>query len=475
LVNPYNAVHYITHAKAQTHPDHLGALAALFGMRPAPASRCRVLEVGCGSGGNLIAMGVGLPDSEFVGIDLASDPIAEGQRTIAALGLRNVRLLTLDLMDIDAEFGSFDYVIAFGVFSWVPAAVRRKLLDLCAAQLAPQGIAFINYNAYPGFHLRAVARDLLRFHIAGIDDPEQAIGQAVALADTTLGIGMRDGEYGASLCHELDEIKKQSPDGIFHDTLAPENTAFYLHEFAGMLREHGLQYLAEAEFFTMQESIYGQPVREALRPFAADRIRKEQYLDFLRGRRFRQSLICHAGVPLEAEANAAYIRDLVFSCPARPDEEGRFRRALGVPIKPVHPLARAALLHMVDVWPRRLRFDEVRTGCAMEGDADDLADILLGCYSVGVIEAHASAPVIAVEPGARPRASPLARLQFADGTVAVNLHHKLVQIEEEEARRLVRMLDGTRGRGELAREFEISDEELGARLQSIGRVALLLE
>ncbi len=36
-----------------THPDRLAIVTTLFGMRP-PVNRCRVLELGCASGGNLI-------------------------------------------------------------------------------------------------------------------------------------------------------------------------------------------------------------------------------------------------------------------------------------------------------------------------------------------------------------------------------------------------------------------------------------
>jgi tRNA G46 methylase TrmB len=48
-----------------------------------------VLELGCASGGNLIPMAYGLPESEFVGIDYAARQIAEGQAAVAALGLDN--------------------------------------------------------------------------------------------------------------------------------------------------------------------------------------------------------------------------------------------------------------------------------------------------------------------------------------------------------------------------------------------------
>ncbi|MGH9645515.1 MAG: hypothetical protein ACRD4E_01750, partial [Bryobacteraceae bacterium] len=64
-------------------------------------------------------MGFELPNSEFVGLDSASVPIQNAQRMIERSGVRNVSVQTLDLMEIAHDFGTFDYIIAHGVYSWV--------------------------------------------------------------------------------------------------------------------------------------------------------------------------------------------------------------------------------------------------------------------------------------------------------------------------------------------------------------------
>lgn len=81
----YDEVLYPGYAYRQTHPDRLATMATLFGMTPAPVEGCRVLELGCGEGGNLIPMAFGLPRSQFLGIDLAQRPIQKGQAMVEAL------------------------------------------------------------------------------------------------------------------------------------------------------------------------------------------------------------------------------------------------------------------------------------------------------------------------------------------------------------------------------------------------------
>ena len=123
LSSGYDDIPYPGHAYPQTHPDRLATLATLFGMNPAPAHRCRVLELGCGNGSNLIPMALTSSNSRFLGIDLASKPIASGNELIAELALQNVEIRQQDLTEFDSV-EQYDYIIAHGLYSWVPPALQ---------------------------------------------------------------------------------------------------------------------------------------------------------------------------------------------------------------------------------------------------------------------------------------------------------------------------------------------------------------
>ena len=136
----YDQVPYPALSFSQSHPDSLAIMATLLGMTTAPVERCRMLELGCAVGGNLVPMAYALPDSEFVGIDSSASQITEGDAMIAALELGNITLKHLDILDVDPSLGQFDYIIAHGVYSWVPEAVRDKILQICKQNLAPNGV-----------------------------------------------------------------------------------------------------------------------------------------------------------------------------------------------------------------------------------------------------------------------------------------------------------------------------------------------
>lgn len=59
----YDDVPYLTRPRRATHPDSFAVVATLMGMTPAPVTACRVLELGCGTGGNLTPMAACLPKS----------------------------------------------------------------------------------------------------------------------------------------------------------------------------------------------------------------------------------------------------------------------------------------------------------------------------------------------------------------------------------------------------------------------------
>ncbi len=168
---PYDEVTYPGWPFPQAQPERLATLARLFGMAPADPAGCRMLELGCGDGGNALAVACAWPGARVVGIDLAPSAIDRGRALAAEAGIANVDLRVGDIARLPADLGEFDYVVAHGVYSWVPEPVRAALLDACRRHLAPQGVAFVSYNVLPGGHLRRMLREMLLMHVEEIEDP----------------------------------------------------------------------------------------------------------------------------------------------------------------------------------------------------------------------------------------------------------------------------------------------------------------
>jgi methyltransferase-like protein len=467
---PYDEIPYEGRPIEVTHPDGLGAVAALLGMRPAPPDRCRVLELGCTDGGNLIGMAVTLPGSRFLGIDLSPRQVADGQAVVRDLGLSNVELRAQSILEVDDTFGQFDYIICHGVYSWVPAEVRDKILSVCKRNLAPEGVAYVSYNALPGWHLWGPLRDLARFHARRFDGAAERTRQVRAILNLIAGSVADSNEvYHAALRGQVEDLRKYRDTYLFHEYLEDANEPVYFLRFVARAVEHGLQYLEEVCPSPLPSAVAAEAVA-AVDALESDLLDREQYLDFLRGRSFRRTLLCHAEVPLSRPFSARALSGLCLSALARPAaappdvESGavaEFRTEDGKSGATDDPALKAALTHLAEASPRTVPFAALWAHVAdrLSGAPEParsslgqgplwLAEGLLKSYQAGLLALHLQGRRFAARPGDRPIASPLARLQAARGAVVTNLCHRPVELGPLE-RAVLRQLDGTRDRAAL--------------------------
>jgi SAM-dependent methyltransferase len=444
----YDRVPYPGHPFPQTHPDRLATVATLFGLRPAAPDACRVLELGCGDGGNLVPMAYGLPGASFCGVDLSARAIERARALAGALGLENLRFLEGDLAAPPA--GEVDYVIAHGVYSWIEPAARGALLAACRDHLAPAGVAYVSYDVLPGGHLREITRQMLRWHLRDIDEPEARIAGARALLSD---IAARGGEMQSAAERALE----QGDAALFHDELAPHHEAVLFTDFVAHAGEHGLRFLAEADVFEMDAGVLPEPVD--------DPIEREQYLDFFKGRMFRQTLLCHAGAELRP-GGLEVVRGMLAATPAQRVGDDEFRGPLGATLTTDHEGVKAALTRLGEAWPASLPVAEL-------GDDRAVTETLRRAYAANLVRLHVWAPRLTTTASERPVASALARLQAAEGTRVTTLLHTSVEVGDELGRRLIRLLDGTRDRAALTAELGRPADELERSLEGLARIGLL--
>ena len=290
MADRYDVIRYPGHAFAQTHPDRVAALAKLFGIDAAAPARCRMLEIGCGDGGNLLGMALALPDASFVGFDLSGRAIDIARARAHELGLANLRFEEIGIEAFEAPAASFDYVVAHGVFSWVPTPSASGCSSSAATSSSERGIAFVSYNALPGSGAPEL-RELLAIELEGVDEPRERLAGARAVLARLSG----ENEPATAIGAEAAALNARTDALLFHDALAEVNDAFAIADFAARAAGHGLQYLAEADPRDLRTDVLPPDVRGAL-PGTDDVLRRETVLDYLKLRRFRQTLLCRAGV-----------------------------------------------------------------------------------------------------------------------------------------------------------------------------------
>jgi SAM-dependent methyltransferase len=491
----YDQVPYPGHAHAETHPNRVAAIARLFGLDVPAVATSSVLEVACGDGANLIPIAVSLPEACCVGFDLAASAIERGRACMARLRVANLRLEVADLATVGTAFGTFDYVIAHGLYSWVPGPVRDALLALIRDSLSPQGVALVSYNTYPGWHPGDMVRGMARYHVREVEEPYARVAQARALLDF-LGVAHgSDDAYGRVLAAEADRLAKLSPAHLVHDDLAEVNDPVWFHAFVAHARRFGLDFLAEADFATLSGAELPDAARAKLGVLQDDPVAYGQYLDFVRARRFRSTLLCHASDRLATAPIPGAVRRLLVASGAVPDAqpvdlapgtEAHFRWGERASLKTDHPLAKAAFVTLLDQWREQSRFDALlEAACARlgrpasEADADALEAILLGAFGLRMVELTAEPWRYAPRTPDRPEVSALARLEAEDGELVTTLAHRRVRLDDPALRCLLRLCDGTRDAqalvADLAAAGHVLDREaVHTRLAGFAKLGLLV-
>src|SRR6185503_7282736 len=109
---------------------------------------------------------------------------------------------------------------------------------------------------------------------------------------------------------------------LHHDHLEEHNEPVYFHEFATRLGVNGLQYLGEADFSMMVSSNFAPEVAKTLQELGAhDIIQMEQYMDFVRCRYFRQTLVCRSGLQLNRALKPGIVKNMLLASSASPTTE----------------------------------------------------------------------------------------------------------------------------------------------------------
>jgi len=394
----------------------------------------------------------------------ASQPIRLGVEMIQHLGLANVRLVCADVMAVDQGWGEFDYIIAHGVYSWVPQEAREHILEICRLGLAAHGVAYISYNAFPGSHLRQMLREMMLFHVRGFESAEERVRQAMALARFLAEAHNRADEYQLWMKAEWQTVLNHAEGHLYHDELSEVNQPFYFAQFMEKVAAHKLQYVAEADYFENFDHGLSETTRETLARLGHNRILREQYMDFLKCRRFRQTLLCHADRALGREPDASRIGAWMVSsmarcaggaCDLRPGVNQAFQTPKSARCETDAPIGKAALSLLSEIWPQPLPFEDLFARSAqflnqagLAGEIDErsrerLRGFLLQLYSAGVVELRTSLPPAAWTAGPKPAASPVARWQIERGNFVTTLLHSAVQVEDEVGRSLLQWLDGT--------------------------------
>jgi methyltransferase-like protein/2-polyprenyl-3-methyl-5-hydroxy-6-metoxy-1,4-benzoquinol methylase len=509
--NPYDLVPYPSSSYPQTHPSRLAGIARLFGAAPRPLRGARVLELGCADGANVLPMADHAPEMSFLGVDASKTQIESGLRAIAAGGAKNVELRVQDLAAFPESEGKFDYIIAHGIYSWVPEPVREKILEICDRHLTEEGIAYVSYNALPGWNMRRSLREMMRYHTRAFSEPQAKVQQARALLKFLSTVVPAEGAYGLMLRQELKLVSEREDNYILHDFLESVNDGFYFHQFIERAGRHGLKYVGEPSVAQMLAANFPEAVQKTLNQIGTTIVAQEQYIDFLINRTFRQTILCRKSQKLNRNIDDIRIRTVCFQSTLKPTNVSlaaqvpvQFETTRGAQITASDPFLKAVFKVLADSrGASAFSFDQLLAAAQQLLAADQpttlpngaaaqekvLALNLTNLVSKGFVEVHAEPISSETTVPDRPLLSPLTRYMAMNYRWVTNRTHT-PSLADIFVRNVIDVCDGSRSQADIVATmieraqqgaFIVSEEgapvSIAARLHEViaPRVAMTLQ
>lgn len=465
----YDRVRYPSVVFQQTRPERLAVLARLAGLDPVPPAGARLLEIGGGDCLNSIAFAAAHPAAKVCGFDLSQAAIKDGLAIVAGAGLQNVELVVEDILRAAQRYParSFDYVIAHGVYAWVPEAVREATMALVGHVLAERGVGFISYNVSAGGHVRQYLREMLLEVLRGIEDPDDKLARAREfLIDFTVE-GASDTQLTKAIREQAGRLLERQAAVLFHDELGDFYNPQSLRQFCEAAERHGLRHLTDAGrnrcfdgFLSEDEEPVGNGDEQVLRAGQLD--------DFETMRFFRQTLVVRAEQPIDRRIDPGRIADLFVSSRMQFDAQNELHYADGrISLQDDELAGRIDALGKA--FPRRTALSEVAIGAPQR-------QALVQLYADWFVNLHLGPLPFPTEVGERPIASPLVCYQIRQGEENLaTLDHGLLRIAQPEVRALLLAADGTRTLAELAAmDHGIPGDEVNAALNAAARLGLML-
>lgn len=281
-------------------PTTNAVTARLIGLDVEDPARARILELGCGSGHHLLPLAARWPESQFVGVDHDGSAIALARELANEAGLANIKFVVADLAAWKSAEASFDYIIAHGVFSWVPDPVKLALLSQVRFHLAPKGIAVVSFNVAAGWTLRMPLIKKVRLIQQAGEDVE--LIQALQV--------LRDVCESDAERVIIDDMFAKGESVLAHDDFATVCDPFSLTDFVSLATHHDLRWLGESL------PADNRPVGDAQvdeSAFGRDVIGFQNALDEAGGRTFRSALLCRNDVAMPEKVPTSVISNFYLS------------------------------------------------------------------------------------------------------------------------------------------------------------------
>jgi SAM-dependent methyltransferase len=453
-------------------PSTTTVAAKLAGLKTPDPSCSTMLEIGCATGHNLLPLAARWPNSRFIGIDVSSAAIRTARETASAANIPNVEFIEADLATFDPGDTRYDFIIAHGIYSWVPEEVRKALMVFIPRHLSHDGVATVSYNTLPGWSQRQTVVDLVHRLAASVPALEEATPVDILTYLTTIEFGSTP--YAEGLRTVIYDMIQKSGDILLYDDFGPTNYAVTFLDFIDDSQKSGLRYLGESQLSSNYPTSLPDESKTGLQLLATEPLLLQQTIDVLTNRTFRSSILCRSDAQVDPKLTTATVLHFavrILHAFERTPTGGRLMDAHGQEKAHFeHPLAVAFFSTLASTAPETIPTQEVMERIAAIPDAKfdpttslpPLAALMLDAARRNLIELRSEPVRFESRIPNLPKLNTLHRRALERNEALVDIYHVPCSFPASK-KAVLRAMDGTRNVEELAALAHVDNPSLDFR------------
>lgn len=250
------------------------------------------MELGFGQGATLAMLAAANPHARFFGVDLLSEHVAHAQGLAEAAELNNIEVAQISFSELqNYTWPPFDFIVLHGVWTWIDGPFRVEILKFIKAYLKPGGVAYVSYNAMPGWASMEPLRSLMKLEYdRARGEVAERVRETVQSARSVQKAQSLFFRQNPTVDFRLNQMDTDNPTYLAHEYFNAAWKPFYFDEVAAEFASIGLDFVASASLQDNVDDFTIRPEAHDLYDKLKVGSKRETFKDFMLNRLFRRDL-----------------------------------------------------------------------------------------------------------------------------------------------------------------------------------------
>ncbi len=211
------------------------------------------------------------------------------------------------------DLPDFDYICLHGVWTWISSENRHIIIDFLKRKLKIGGIAYISYNALPGWSNMIALRDNMMAHIDRVADPSEDLRDQVKTAllfvNQLLAASPAFTQANPRAQGRLEQLQKQDAEYLTHEFFNKNWAPMTFSSVHRLLEPAELTYVGSADYLNNIDLVHLNKTQLKLLNGITDSTLRETSRDFLLNTSFRSDIWIKQPNKLSAQERSRLIRE----------------------------------------------------------------------------------------------------------------------------------------------------------------------